>query len=165
MQSAHQPPDSVVVLTEGQCRALLAGAAVGRVGFTADALPVIAPVPFTVHQGRVVVPVPLDGQLASACRGAVVAFEVDSVDRADGSVWAVSVVGHSRVLTAPEETAELDALGLHPWGIVRGGCYVVVDTCHVTGWRVHDGHHGASGPADVDRAGASARAGASVEVS
>ncbi|WP_176449837.1 pyridoxamine 5'-phosphate oxidase family protein [Geodermatophilus saharensis] len=131
----ERTPRTWEVLTESECRTLLAGAAVGRLGFTTGALPAITPVPFAVRHGRVVIPALPGSREASACRRAVVAFEVDSVDRGDGSAWAVTVVGHARVVTGSDEIAALDDLGLRLWA-GRSGCYIVVETSQVTGWRV-----------------------------
>ncbi|MGY1781964.1 pyridoxamine 5'-phosphate oxidase family protein [Geodermatophilus sp. SYSU D01036] len=157
MQPAGEDPEGVEVLTETECRTLLAGAAIGRLGFTTGALPAITPVPFTVHHGRVVIPALPGGREASACRGAVVAFEVDSVDRADGSAWAVTAVGHARVVTGIDEIAALDDLGPQRWA-GRSGCYIVVEASQVTGWRLPSrGRRDVGRRTDeVDRARASA---------
>jgi hypothetical protein len=81
----------------------------------------------------VVIPVLPDGRLETACRGSVVAFEVDSCDRA--GAWAVTIVGPCRVVTDLDETAALDRLGLEPWSVAESRCYVVVEMSRVTGWR------------------------------
>ncbi len=125
------------VLTGAECRWLLAGADMGRVCFTAQALPAILPVRFAIQAGRVVLPAIAGGRLASACRAAVVAFQVDSCD-ATGA-WAVTVVGPCRVVTDPEETARLDRLELRPWSAAGRRCYVVVEMVQVSGWRAHAG--------------------------
>jgi hypothetical protein len=135
VQPAGEDLEGVEVLTETESRTLLAGAAIGRLGFTTGALPAITPVPFAVHHGRIVIPALPGGREAAACRGAVVAFEVDSVDRGSGSDWAVTAVGPARVVTDVHEITALDELGLKGWA-ARSGCYVVVETSQVTGWRV-----------------------------
>jgi hypothetical protein len=64
---AEDRPEDVEVLTEDECRWLLARAHVGWVGFTVQALPAIVPVRFAVDAGRVVIPVlPDSGQRAPA---------------------------------------------------------------------------------------------------
>ena len=131
MHPAGGDPEGVEVLTESECRTLLASAAIGRLGFTTGALPAITPVPFAVHHGQVVIPALPGGREAAACRGAVVAFEVDCVDRG-GSAWAVTAVGPSRVVTGVDEITALDGLGVEGWA-PRSGCYVVVETSQVTG--------------------------------
>lgn len=130
-------PEDVEILTERECRWLLTQADVGRLAFTTQAMPAILPVHFTVQGDRVIVPALSGGRLATACRGAVVAFEVDSCEGAAG--WAVTVVGPCRVVTDPRETSDLDRLGLHPWSAAGSRCYVVLEMTRVTGWRAHGG--------------------------
>lgn len=139
---AEDRPEDVEILTERECLWLLAQVEVGRLGFTAQAMPAILPVRFAVHAGRLIIPALTGGRLATACRGAVVAFEVDACDGA--GAWAVTVVGPCRVVTDPEETSDLDRFGLYPWSAAGGRCYVVLEMTRVTGWRAQSasGHAG-----------------------
>jgi hypothetical protein len=159
MQPGDQHSDGVEVLTAAECRMLLAGAAVGRIGFTTRAMPAIMPVPFAMREGEVVVPAVSGGQLASACRDAVVAFEVDSCEVAGTTAWAVTVVGHSRVVTAADEVAALDRLGLAAWAPPVQDCYIAVQAGRVTGWRVSrpDSHQDIRAASAGDEARASAQ--------
>ena len=88
------------VLSEEECHRLLATVTVGRISFTAGALPAIQPVPFALDGGEVLIPTVPDSEIATASRAAVVAFEVDEYDPRTRTGWSVIVVGPSRVLPA-----------------------------------------------------------------
>jgi hypothetical protein len=123
------------VLAEPECRALIGTVKIGRLAFTVDALPTIQPVPFHVHDGLVVIPARAGSQLLPGTRGAVVAFEADCFDEDTRTGWAVTVVGPSRPVTAPQDVAALDGLpwgGPGPW---PDRCYVTVAMNLVRGWR------------------------------
>lgn len=127
--------DGLEILDQAECRRLMAGAKVGRIGFTARAMPAIQPVQVAVHAGRVVVPVRPGGRLATACRGAVVVVQADCTAPSSGSTWSVEVVGTARVVTDRGEVAALDRLGLQTWTAAGDRCYVTVAMEAITGWR------------------------------
>jgi hypothetical protein len=127
-------PDGVESLDDDACRSLLGSARIGRLGYTRGALPAIAPVPFVVHAGEVVIPSRSCSPLVSGTSGAVVAFQADSLDPATCTGWTVTVVGASRSVTAPAEVAALDAL---PWPApvaLPDRCYISVTIGLVSGW-------------------------------
>ena len=123
------------VLDEAECRRLLTTAAIGRLGFTDGALPVVLPVPFAMHDDRVLIPAEVGNRLVRAMRGAVVALLVDSyrLDLAVG--WGVTVVGPSRVIGEALEVAVLDRLRLFAEPAGPGRCYIEVRPGLVRGWR------------------------------
>ena len=98
-------------LTEVECRALLAGARIGRVAITADALPVIAPVNYVVDRDAIYFRTRRDGMLARACNDSVIAFEIDEVAADGQSGWTVNVVGIATLMSEAEQSRPL-ALGL-----------------------------------------------------
>jgi uncharacterized protein len=131
-------PDPVVVpLDEVECRVLLLGSRLGRLAFTRNALPAIQPVPYCLHGGEVVIPAPAGSPFLPRARGAVVALGVDAYDADTGTGWSVTVVGPSRAVDDPAETAVLDAL---PWSHPRptggGGRYVALGIGLLSGWRI-----------------------------
>jgi uncharacterized protein len=129
-------PDHVVEdLDDPACRSLLRSARIGRLGYTRNALPAIAPVPFCVHGDRVVIPSRSGSSLVPGTSGAVVAFQVDSLDPETCTGWTVTVVGPSRSVTDPGELAALDAL---PWPLPVAWpdrCYISVVIGLLAGWR------------------------------
>ncbi len=60
-----------------------------------------------------------------------VAFEIDSVQ--GGTAYSVMVRGTARILTDPEETAKVDALGLKPWLRTEKLEYVEIAPDYITG--------------------------------
>ena len=102
------------VLEEAECRQLLADGAVGRIGLTADELPVIFPVNYVVEGTAIVFRTSSGGVLGRAASwGRTVAFQVDSFDPAGRSGWSVLVQGELRE-AAPAEADVLTAK-VQPW--------------------------------------------------
>jgi len=86
------------VLGRAECLRLLATARIGRLAFTAAALPAIQPVSFSLGHEELLVRALHGTALVDAVRDAVVAFEADDYDVASRASWAVTVIGHARVL-------------------------------------------------------------------
>ena len=130
-------PDRVVVpLDDVECRALLLGGRIGRLAFTRNALPAIQPVSYCLHDGEVVILARADSPFLPRTRGTVVAFGVDAYDGETRTGWSVTVVGPSRAVDDPAETALLDAL---PWSSPRSagdGRYVALGIGLLSGWRI-----------------------------
>lgn len=85
--------NDVEVLAPEECLRLLTRTATGRVALHVRALPTVVPVGFVLTPDGIVVSTPADAWFGGAIRDAVVAFEADDVDPADGSRWSVVVVG------------------------------------------------------------------------
>ncbi|RBY84787.1 pyridoxamine 5'-phosphate oxidase family protein [Blastococcus sp. TF02A-26] len=128
-------------LGEGECRRLLSRVPVGRIAFTARALPAVQPVPFALDGTRVVVAAVPGSTLAVSCPGTVVAFEADGWEP-DGGAWAVTVVGPARVAHAEAEVARLDRLHLPSWSPSAGRCYLVIENGITSGWQMPPGSVG-----------------------
>jgi len=124
------------ILDEAQCRRLLPTRAIGRLGFTEDALPAILPVAFTLQNGHVLIAVRHDSSVVNAVRRSVVAFQVDEYDPAARTGWSVTVVGPSRIITDPREVARLGGVPLSPPPPDPAWCYVTVLLGLVRGWRL-----------------------------
>ena len=97
-------------LSYGECLRLLATGAVGRVAFTADALPQVLPVSYAMDGGAVVLRTTANGRLAIACTNAVVAFEVDNYGTAGTQGWYVVVVGRAQALESASDIIRAQAL-------------------------------------------------------
>ena len=115
-------------LNEEECRELLGTAVIGRLAFTAGALPAVQPVHFALLGGHIVIPTRPGSKVAAATANAVVAFEADDFDPQTRTGWSVTAVGPSRLLTDRGEMAELDDLGLRPWAPTSHRCYIAVRT-------------------------------------
>jgi nitroimidazol reductase NimA-like FMN-containing flavoprotein (pyridoxamine 5'-phosphate oxidase superfamily) len=104
------------VLSRDECLRLLGGVAVGRVGLSIDALPVVLPVNFALFEEDIVFRTVEGTKFHAAAAGAVVAFEADSYEPGGTSGWGVvcsgRVAGHRRPRrAAPGRTADGAALG------------------------------------------------------
>ncbi|WP_327072615.1 pyridoxamine 5'-phosphate oxidase family protein [Kitasatospora purpeofusca] len=90
-------------LDEARALELLRRAGVGRVVYTVGALPAVLPVRFRLDPlGGVLLSTVPGSELARAVDGAVIAFEADEVDGADGTGWCVTVLGRAEIRIAPE---------------------------------------------------------------
>lgn len=117
----------VVNLDQDECQQLLATAAVGRLGFTDGALPAIEPVSFMIHDEEVVIPARLGTSLVSAVLGSVVAFQADSFRDDTRTGWTVTLVGPSRLISAPDAVRELDVVWPFDRETGGGHCYLAVE--------------------------------------
>jgi uncharacterized protein len=90
----------------------MASVPVGRIVYTRQALPAVDVVKFTLDHGDIIIRTDRDGSLAAAIRGAVVAFQADSLDRADLAGWSVTAIGPSNEVTDAEEISRLERMSL-----------------------------------------------------
>ncbi|MGV9264159.1 pyridoxamine 5'-phosphate oxidase family protein [Kitasatospora sp. NPDC003701] len=91
-------PPGVPDLDRARALELLAGTEVGRVVYTVGALPAVLPVRFRLDAaGGVLLSARAGSELARAVDGAVIAFEADELDGADGSGWCVTVLGRAEL--------------------------------------------------------------------
>jgi uncharacterized protein len=121
------------VLDKPQCLRLLAGAPIGRVVFTDQALPAVQPVVFAVHDDTIVFRACDGKRVAEATDGAVVAFEADEFDPVRSTGWSVTVVGRARTVTDPDEIAELAQVPMDLWHADDMGVFVRIELELVSG--------------------------------
>ncbi|WP_163512184.1 pyridoxamine 5'-phosphate oxidase family protein [Fodinicola acaciae] len=76
------------------------------------------------------------GRLATAARGAIVAFEVDEYDQAVGHGWGVVAIGPSEKVTNPTELAAVSKLPLRPWTSIERQIFICIRAHVVTGRRL-----------------------------
>lgn len=136
---AATPTDGTAALetiTTRECLDLLRESAVGRLGVTDRALPMILPVNFRIFNDWVVVRTHPGSTMAAAARDTVVAFEVDRVDVEGRSGWSVVVVGHAGLLTGGDSFRALTKLGLPTWAPDGEDCYLVIKMERVSGRRL-----------------------------
>jgi uncharacterized protein len=128
-------------LSRGECMRLMASVPVGRIVYSQQALPAVELVNFALSDGDIIIRTDAGGKLAAATRGAVVAFEADSVDVAQHVGWSVTVVGQSRAVTDSDEIRHLEQIALTPWAPGKRDHFVRVSPAIVHGRRI--------GPADL----------------
>jgi uncharacterized protein len=132
-------------LSRGECLRLVGQVPLGRIVYTRQALPAVELVNFTLDDGDIVIRTDPSGKLAAATRGAVVAFEADSVDSATHAGWSVTIVGFSRAVTDGEEIRRLERTGPVPWAPGERDYFIRISPTIVNGrrlaaqWRAGDG--------------------------
>jgi CBS domain-containing protein len=104
------------VLSEQECRTLLEGETIGRIGVSLDALPAILPVNYSMVDGGILIRTGEGSKLRAALSDTVVAFEVDHPDPDRGHGWSVLVVG----VAEPNDDA-VEAFGAHGVPAPRAG--------------------------------------------
>ena len=102
-------------LSRDECLRLMASVPVGRIIYTRQALPAVDLVNFTLDHGDIIISTDRSGKLAAAIRGAVVAFEADSLDPSGQAGWSVTVIGQSHEVTDAGEISQLEQIGLSSW--------------------------------------------------
>lgn len=96
------------VLGGDECYRLLAGGGVGRIGLNAHPYPLILPVDYGLDEAGVIVLRTAEGTAVDSAHHVNVSFEVDHLDRADGSGWSVLVHGLAERLTDAHDAALVD---------------------------------------------------------
>ncbi len=128
--------EGLELLTEQQCRALLAVATIGRIGVTVAGLPVILPVSYVYVGSDIVFRTGKGTKLRAASAGAVVAFEIDGFDEVEREGWSVLIVGRATTVTDADELEVLRMCGPTPWVGGERDQYVRVVPEMLTGRRI-----------------------------
>jgi len=123
-------------LSREECLRLVGQVPVGRIVYTRQALPAVELVNFTMSNGDIIIRTDASGKLAAATRGAVVAFEADSVNGAAHAGWSVTVVGYSEAVTDAEEVRQLERVGLVPWAPGKRDHFIRISPTIVNGRRL-----------------------------
>jgi uncharacterized protein len=123
-------------LSRYECMRLMGSVPVGRIVYTRQAMPAVELVSFALIDGDIVIRTSAEGKLAAATRGAVVAFEADSVDLGGQAGWSVTIVGESRAVTDGEEIRCLERVALTSWVPGQRGHFIRISPAIVKGRRV-----------------------------
>jgi hypothetical protein len=134
-------------LSRDECLRLMGSVPVGRIVYTRQALPAVELVNFVLDDGGIIIRTGAGSKLAAATRGAVVAFEADSVDVAGHGGWSVTVVGHATAVTDGAEIARLEQSGLMPWAPGNRDHFIRVSPAIVNGRRIRAGQAQGAGDA------------------
>ena len=126
----------LVLLEHDECLSFLAGASIGRLALSIQALPVVLPVNFALVTDGILIRTGAGALFDQACDRAVVGFEIDGFDRVSHTGWSVLVQGQARLLEAPAELVEAHRVGLTPWGNAAADTFVKVSLDLVTGRRL-----------------------------
>ncbi len=123
-------------LSREECLRLVGQVPVGRIVYTRQALPAVELVNFALHGGDIIIRTDASGKLAAATRGAVVAFEADSVNTAAHAAWSVTIVGYSEAVTDAAEVRRLEQVGLVPWAPGKRDHFIRISPTIVNGRRL-----------------------------
>ena len=123
-------------LSRDECLRLLRHVPVGRIVYTRQALPAVELVNFALDDGDIIIRTDSGGKLAAATRGAVVAFEADSLDTATHAGWSVTVVGYSRAVSDGDDIRHLEQVGLVPWAPGERDHFIRISPTIVNGRRL-----------------------------
>lgn len=104
-----EPVDLAEIGRDG-CLRLLAGGVLGRVVFSAAAMPAAQLVTYVLDREEIIFHAEVGSTLAAATRRAVVAFEADDIDRDALTGWSVLGVGETYEVTDPVRLAGLAAI-------------------------------------------------------
>lgn len=125
------------VMAEDECARLLAEHSLGRIGVVVDGGPLILPVNYAYHDGRIAIRTDAGTKLSAAALGRV-AFEIDGSDPATGTGWSVLVRGTGYDVTdsIDEESEELRRTDIHTWAPGDKPNWVRIEPTAVTGRRI-----------------------------
>jgi nitroimidazol reductase NimA-like FMN-containing flavoprotein (pyridoxamine 5'-phosphate oxidase superfamily) len=124
------------VLAEDECLRLLAAEPVGRMGFSAGALPVVMPINIAVDGQRIVFASEPGLKLDAARAGDVACIEVDGFDRFAHTGWSVLATGRLREITDPADRERAARLPVVPWAIPTAEHFVELSIELLSGRRV-----------------------------
>jgi Pyridoxamine 5'-phosphate oxidase len=117
---------------------LLGSVSLGRIVFTARALPAIRPVNHLVDGDYIIIRTDLSARITSELQSeaaSVVAYEADAIDPAERLGWSVIVVGVARRVTDVEKAAAYRR-ALQPWVTGVMDQVIAIHTDVVTGFRL-----------------------------
>jgi nitroimidazol reductase NimA-like FMN-containing flavoprotein (pyridoxamine 5'-phosphate oxidase superfamily) len=130
--------EEMTVLTEAECRRLLAEQEVGRIAYIdTDGFPVVLPVNFVIDDDLIAVRTEPGGKLSRVPLHPV-AFEVDGFERWNHSGWSVLVQGHGQDVTdaVGNRYESLRHRGIATWAPGEKGHWVTIDIHHISGRRI-----------------------------
>ncbi len=134
----HTPgPDA---LSWHECLRLLAGAQVGRIVYSDQALPAVQPVDFVMDDDAVFFRTEGGSRLARAVERAVVAFEADEYQAAAGGGWSVTIVGECSEIEEPSQVERLSTLVPKHWAPDGNAHFARISIAGVTGRRLQPAH-------------------------
>jgi hypothetical protein len=131
---------AIEVLSEEQCQELLATHNFGRIGIVTGGAPLILPVNYVFHDGRIAIRTD-QGTKLSAAALAQVAFEIDGVDDSRHTGWSVLVRGTGYDVTdsVDEVSIGLRDQVIDTWAPGERQNWVRVEPTSITGRRISNG--------------------------
>lgn len=131
------PDAHLADLNQTECENYVAGGGVGRVVFRSAGRPVALPVNFKTLAGDIIFRSADDGGVSTIGFDEPVSFEVDRIDDAMRGGWSVLASGTVHPVGAPEQLAEVEALGIEPWAGGERDTYFRLSVTRLTGKRIN----------------------------
>lgn len=123
----------LVELNRTECLRLLGQGVIGRIVYTAGALPAVLPVNYAMHGEEIIFRTGNGTIPEAATTNEVVAFEVDDVNPEARTGWSVLALGKAYHITDPARLTELAAQVPPPWAPGRSANTIAVPTLLLTG--------------------------------
>jgi len=141
--SIEDDQDGMQTLSKGDCEKLLDRGGIGILALCGIAAPVLRPVNFVSHQGRVVIRTG-EGQILEAAQGGEPAsFVLTSVDRFEHTGWSVVVTGK---LIEESSLGSISDLPLRPWARAEKHRFVALSIDELSGRRIRTEEIGSESP-------------------
>jgi hypothetical protein len=123
-------------LDRGECLRLLEQGVIGRVVYTAGAMPAAQPVNYAMDGDEIIFRTEGGTKMELAVTNAVVAFEIDEIDVATRSGWSVLAVGEAYHVSNPDRLSSLQERIPPPWAAGRSVYTIAIPTTQLTGRRL-----------------------------
>lgn len=124
-------------LTPAECQLRLAQHHTGRVAWEAADGPMLLPVSYELHLGRISFRTSPYGVLSQLVEPTNVAFEVDEIDTAAGTGWNVLVRGRAQAVTSTYTLSNLWKLeGVVPWATGTRNLFISIEPRIISGRQV-----------------------------
>lgn len=140
--TATDEPRRLEELSPDECLRLLGSVSIGRVVFTARALPAVRPVCHLVDGDHIIIRTDHNAAITSELRaeaGTVVAYEADAIDMSEHLGWSVVAVGVAHRVIDPDEAA-LYRRALRPWVTGAKDQVIAIHADMLTGYRLVADH-------------------------
>jgi nitroimidazol reductase NimA-like FMN-containing flavoprotein (pyridoxamine 5'-phosphate oxidase superfamily) len=128
--------EGLEILSEDECRRLLATVTVGRLIVSVGPVPIALPVNFGLLDGDPVFATGEGTKLRAALESPPVAFEADQIDELAEVGWSVLVVGEAREVVEPDELVRVKRLGVRSWVTEGRDHWIRIETHFVSGRRI-----------------------------
>jgi Pyridoxamine 5'-phosphate oxidase len=125
-------------LSPQECLRLLGSISLGRIVFTARALPAVRLASHLVDGGHLILRADRDAVITSDHRaevGTVVAYQADAIDPVEHVGWSATVVGVARQVTDPQAAAAY-RLALPHWAGHHDDQVIAIQADLVSGFRL-----------------------------
>lgn len=121
-------------LTPAECDERLAQHRAGRVAWNAPDGPMVLPVTYVMHLGKISFRTSGYGALSTLAEPTNVAFEVDEIDMEAGTGWSVLVRGRAQAVTSSYLLSTLWRLdGIVPWATGSRNIFISIDPHSIRG--------------------------------